>query len=934
MGSPFNAGPAPPLSAPWLDQALAGGSIVVASSERAARALTGAYHRARRAQGLTAWPAPGIQPWESFVRAVWQQRTPGGRMILSPLQEQSLWTEIAAAHGPAPPLDGPRHRIARLAMDAHRLLCAYAPRFLRAGTRAAWQQDAAAFSRWLAAFDEACSGGGFLSAARLPLELAPALTADSSPRPPLVLAGFDRILPIQRDLFTAWGGWREAPHARAAGRIAFHRAPDASAELAACGLWCAEQLRASPDARLLVVTQDAAGRRGEIERALSRFLPDAENPAHPAPPFEFSLGVPLGQVSLARGASLLLRWFEAPLEEPELDWIISAGHLAAEDEESRALAAFMRALRRRGLERTHWHLHDFISQDPGGSLPASWVARMQRARFTLDKFTRERTSARKEASPLAWAELVPQLLETAGWPGGRVLASEEFQILRRWEQAVDACASLGFTGRQLTWSGFLAELERISKETLFAPESEGAPVLIAGPAESAGLEAGGIWFLGASEDAWPASGTAHPLLPFEVQREAEMPHASAQLDWTVAEATTQRLLRSAPEVQFSFARMVEGVETRPSRLVLNAAGTPQDLPSVLVAPRPPSAQTFWFEDGSQVPFPAGPLRGGANVLTAQSQCPCKAFAVARLGAKDWEPAQAGLTSRQRGALLHEVLKSVWSAPPNGICSHADLLDKLNTLEEFVRGHARAALASKALDAVRASMPEAYLALEEVRLVALISEWLRYEAARVPFTVEDVEIETDAHIAGLDLHLRLDRVDRLIDGSLLVIDYKTGDVSPQSWDLPRPDDVQLPQYACFALEQSQREKLAPDGGGSPLEQPAAEGVAWLGGLVFAKVRTGNMEFAGRLTDARATLRADLRGNTNFVKKPLTREQLAEWKQYIEQCARDFLTGRALADPRDFPHTCESCGLQTLCRIHEQKGQTGTGNGFESGESADA
>jgi hypothetical protein len=57
-------------------------------------------------------------------------------------------------------------------------------------------------------------------------------------------------------------------------------------------------------------------------------------------------------------------------------------------------------------------------------------------------------------------------------------------------------------------------------------------------------------------------------------------------------------------------------------------------------------------------------------------------------------------------------------------------------------------------------------------------------------------------------LRLDRIDRLNDGSLLVIDYKTGDVSPKSWDLPRPDDVQLPLYAGFALDPRKRSPGRP------------------------------------------------------------------------------------------------------------------------------
>jgi hypothetical protein len=39
-------------------------------------------------------------------------------------------------------------------------------------------------------------------------------------------------------------------------------------------------------------------------------------------------------------------------------------------------------------------------------------------------------------------------------------------------------------------------------------------------------------------------------------------------------------------------------------------------------------------------------------------------------------------------------------------------------------------------------------------------------------------------------------------------------------------------------------------------------------------------------------------------------------HIEGLARDFVAGRSAVDPRDYPKTCERCGLQTICRIQEQ------------------
>jgi len=871
-----------------MDAFLRAGGMVVTASERAARWLTAAFHRARRDEGSAAWPAPAIQHWQGFVRNAWDTRGFDVRAVLNPLQEQSIWAGIVAAAAPdAAALPGSRERLAALAMDAHRLLCDHAPRFLDARARAGWAQDAAAFSAWLAEFDAVCRDEKLISAARLPLALGVALKADSSQRQPLLLAGFDRILPTQREIFDAWGQWREAGPGESAARIRFHEAADPAAELAACALRCQRRLNADPRARLLVVAQDVRERRGEIERAFLRFARD-DGAADMGTLFEFSLGVPLSQVALVRSALLLLHWLSGAIAENELDWLVGSGAPGASEEESPALAAFLRRLRRRGLQRTRWTLTDFLRQGPGAVLPAAWATRMMQARRMLGELTE------KKQTPLDWADLTPRLLETAGWPGARSLLSTEFQALRRWRQAVDDCASLGFNGRRMEWWEFLAALDGAVDDALFAPESVDAPILIAGAAESAGLRADAVWFLGASEDAWPAAGATHPLLPLRVQREAGMPHASAQLDWDVAEVTTRRLLTSANEVHFSYARQSEEVEARPSRLVMQYAGAPAPLAAELIAPLIPEPITEDFDDASLLPFPPGEIRGGANILTSQSQCPFKAFATARLGAESWDGAEAGLTALERGQLLHAVMHSVWRGPPHGIRSHAELV-ALTDVAAFVQGHVERVLDDEMPTRARDSMPRRYLELEAARLIRLVTEWLEFERTRVPFMVAETEIDATPSIAGLALKLRLDRIDRLIDETLLVVDYKSGNVDANSWNLPRPDDVQLPQYACFALDASPNQ---------------------VGGLVFAKIRAGQRtEFTGRMKDATATLLRDLNPSSILAKHRLSNEELDAWRVYIEDMARDFLAGRAIVDPRDYPKTCERCGFQALCRIQE-------------------
>ena len=275
-------------------------------------------------------------------------------------------------------------------------------------------------------------------------------------------------------------------------------------------------------------------------------------------------------------------------------------------------------------------------------------------------------------------------------------------------------------------------MSRTLDEILFAEESQDAPILIAGPAESAGLLADAIWFLGADEDAWPAGGSAHPLLPIDVQREADMPHASPQLDWGLAESITRRLLASSSMVRISYARQSEGVEKRPSRLVTQIAGATRSLPEELAAASVRQPLAIAFEDTARIPMKIAvpvvkstgqlnlfdsavrtteviPLEvpGGSNVLTSQSQCAFKAFATARLGAQGWEAAQAGpYGGAARAASARSAARSVgrhaaWHSHVRRNCR-----TWARTCVSFVEDHVRRVLEEEMPAGAREQMPAA------------------------------------------------------------------------------------------------------------------------------------------------------------------------------------------------------------------------------------
>jgi ATP-dependent helicase/nuclease subunit B len=142
-----------------------------------------------------------------------------------------------------------------------------------------------------------------------------------------------------------------------------------------------------------------------------------------------------------------------------------------------------------------------------------------------------------------------------------------------------------------------------------------------------------------------------------------------------------------------------------------------------------------------------------------------------------------------------------------------------------------------------------------------------------------------------MKVRLDRIDEMPDGSKLIVDYKSSEVGPAAWRGARPDDVQLPLYATYAV------------------------LDHLEGLVFGRVRPANVEFRGRVRNPAQSLRPDVKGG--LLKDVLTDEQLADWRGLIEQLGEDFVAGRAEADPKDLVKTCANCHLHTVCRSYEQQ-----------------
>jgi RecB family exonuclease len=268
------------------------------------------------------------------------------------------------------------------------------------------------------------------------------------------------------------------------------------------------------------------------------------------------------------------------------------------------------------------------------------------------------------------------------------------------------------------------------------------------------------------------------------------------------------------------------------------------------------------------------VRGGTRVLADQAACPFRAFARFRLNAEALEEPAPGLDARDRGKLLHALMKFLWTELKTSESLKKDL-------EPAITRAADAAVKELELEG-------RFAELERARLARLAREWIdKVEAKRQPFEVALLEEKRSLKVAGLEFSGRIDRMDRLKEGELkgahVLIDYKSGNPTLKGWDLPRPED---PQLLLYALAEPER----------------------LAAVVFAKLKPGEMRFMGHAKGENIL--------PKVAKAQSWTRLLSDWKRETESLGAAFAAGDARVDPKNDLATCRLCDLQTLCRVYEK------------------
>ncbi len=868
--------------------AVAGGSVVLTANKRLARHLRTAYDNRMQAAGKSVWTTPQIYSYPVWLNLCLTELGEDWR-LLAPHQALRLWEQLIEDSCRGSELELLQvGKTAEKAYEAFQALTEHGAslhgRFLT--------DDQRIFQRWFELFTAQLETRNWLDQSQLPARICQALQAGELGLPQeLLLVGFDQLPPGAEQLQVtceSLGGKCEAVELRTdrSPRVHIEAAQDAEHEIELAARW-ARLLLDQGATSVGVVVPDLQVRRRSLERIFRDQLDPAATPGlqDEEARFGLSLGGPLAEQGIIHAAIALLTC-GPQLTLDEAAYLLRTPYLTGSQREADSRALLDRRIR--AFRQQQISLHRLTSLADQSESLASFAAICGQLKQFLNNT--------KSELPGAWAERFATELQQLGWPGERAPASSEYQAVKFWrEKLLPRLASLDPVSAPLSRGQALSLLRRLAKEIDFQLETPPSPLQVVGLLESGGLQFDHLWVMGLSETTLPAAPRPNPFIPYDLQEQQGMPHASAARELAFAEQVIKRLQQGSPEIVFSYPLRDGDCELRPSPL-LPAANWQDALPlaepqDVLRLQRLQLPEFELLNDDRGPTLPGGQGRGGTGILKDQAHCPFRAFAHNRLRARELDRASPGLDAMTRGDLVHQLLERLWT-----------LLRDQRALLQLSAEEQQSLLVELAERTVEdyfahGNRPsEPLLQLEQERLVSLLDDWLNsVERPRDPFQAVELETEHQEQLGPLQINTKIDRIDALENGQRVVLDYKTGGGLKADDLLTEPLlEPQLPIYAV------------------------AEQGAEADGVVIAQVRRGECRLLGVVREK--GLLGRIKQLADF---PLAAERgledwselIDDWRRQLEKLATEFVAGEAQVRPFDLQRSCQYCDLPGFCRIGE-------------------
>lgn len=875
---------------------------VVTSHRRQARQIRYRFAAANQEEGRDAWESPTVMGWDDWLVQIHQDIIWSGysaprnqRKLLSHFQEQVLWEKIIDSGNTA--LDDVAGT-ARQAASAWGLVQAY--RLPDPGKSPHPSEDVAVFANWMRRYFSRCRELSLIDHARLADIIAPALRAGAVPPPKsLLLVGFDGFTPQQRillktleDLGTTMDRYKGA---RVDATPVSLRCATSADEYLAAARFVRRVLASERPGNTAILMPDLQRDRKRIERIFDDVLmPGSSLPGSNVAgrPYNMAVGERFEQNPLIATALRMCGLLRPLARFEDISSLLRSAFLRGGATEAPLRARFEVWLRQHNVAVAP------VSALPGlltrfaGDTDHPYDENVTAGVF--DALSKRADAAAGKLRASQWSTLFRGLLDDCGWPGDVALDSGLYQTAERWRSLLDEMAGLDFLTGPMGLHQALALLRRLASNIKFQPQTPDLAVQLLLPDQATGLQFDHLWWCGAHAGHLPAPARPNPFLPRRWQHEHGIPGGSAKVELERARRLTTRLLRSAGEVVVSAPLSVDDHPVSWSPLLRNLSAVAEDDLGLAELTQYHEAidlggQLLPFVD-EQAPGLTDvarqeTTRGGSRVLALQAACPFRAFAEIRLRAEPLEEPVPGLGPRERGSLIHGVLERLWRR-----------LGSSEVLPRLMEGDFLEAQLWEITDEVLTALDEEralplaarFRSIEQSRLISRTSQWLDVERQRGAFEVVATESRHSVVVGGINLKLTVDRVDRLENGHLAVIDYKTGRSEVREWFGERPTQPQLPLYAL-------------------IQDKPVDAVA------YAFVRPRDPGFAGvsRNGDEVPGVRALDKQRAPRALELEWDGLLDYWRVTLNGLAASFAEGHAQVDPAK--GACDYCHLASVCRI---------------------
>ena len=775
----------------WLDEATAGEGTVVTANRRLARLLRRRHALVQCEAGRSAWTTPRILAWQDWMTALLADTTREQLpTLINAHQSHWLWEQCLRRELGNEERAGVA-ALVRLARDAWQRLADW-QLGIRDVARAASGIDQQLFASVAGRYQAMLEQRDWIDDAGLAW-LVPELleSGEIAIDGAVTFAGFDREKPVRRRLANAIheAGCKchEISTPAPTATVGLCRSETAESELRAAGAWARGRLQENPALRVGIVATDLERDAGQAARLVREGL---------VPGWQYGAGQLRATLDVSYGrrlvdypavsqAIVLLGWLQRDLRADEIAHLLRSPLVAGTVSDARS--ALEKRLRQ--LPDRDWSpsmLAAALSTRARGGDAADWLARVR-------ELTTLRRALPQTLSPSEWAQRFDGYLAGWMWPGPGTLDSADFQLVNRWRELLNDFARLELVSPRISLEAALARIEIMATDTVFQPEGAGGAVALLGPLEAFGAEFDALWITGVSAANWPPAASPSPLLSRRLQREAGMPDAEPADTVAYATRLLSGLCSAAPEVVCSFAEIVDDAEQVVTPLLAPvAASTPLDAPvdpgmhaTTLVA----VASLSLAEDAVPAMQFGEKLAGGAYTLQCQLNDPATAFIRGRLGAAPLDAQARGLPASLRGSLIHVALHRLYGELPT-----RDGLAAWPQEERERRIDAAVDLAVHGEERHADSALLQLLGVERARIRSLLGEFLAVDIARDAFRVDAVEQEIEFSRGPVQLRLRVDRIDRFDDGSVVILDYKTG-ARKRFFEKGQPRDIQLVAYSC-------------------------------------------------------------------------------------------------------------------------------------------